>query len=127
MQLANIVIKASNGTTDVVYKANTPQNGDFPALWYIADVNKPRSQWPKLATKVRPAKGNGSTHVDIVMNQPIEVVTNGIISVKYATFSGTAVISNSIPTALLKEFNNNVAKIISSQFIAHCESLEPAV
>lgn len=127
MQLQNLNIKASNGTTDVVYKANTPQNGDYPASWFISDETKPRADWPKLTTKVRPAKGGASTHVDVVMNMPFITTSNGVQTRRYATFSGTMVVSNTIPPIELKEFYNNVSKIVATQFLEHCKTLEPAV
>lgn len=127
MQINNISITASNGTTPVVYTAHIPQSGDTPALWYIQDNTKARALWPKLTTRVRVAKGNASTIVSCIINQPIEILVNGVNQVKYLTCNTEFTLSNSVPPAQYVEFMNNVQKLVAGQIATQVKNLEAAV
>lgn len=127
MQISNISITASNGTTPVVYTAHTPQSGDIPALWYVQDLSKARALWPKLTSRLRVAKGGASTIVSAVINQPIEVTVNGVVTIKYLTCNVEYTLSNSVPPSQYVEFANNVQKLIAGQLSTQVKNLEAAI
>lgn len=127
MQISNISVTASNGTTPVVYTAHTPQSGDIPALWYIQDLSKQRSLWPKLTTRLRLAKGGASTILSAVVNQPVELTINGTSVTKYLTATIEYTLSNVVPPSQFVEFVNNVNKLAAGQIATQVKNLEAAI
>lgn len=127
MQIGNQTIKASNGTTDVVFTAYNPQSGDSPALWFLVDNTKPRNLWPKLTTRSRLAKGGKQQIISFVVNQPYEVTVAGINSIRYCTCAGEFSMSTDVSPNAYIEFVNNAVKLISGQVANQAKTLEAAI
>lgn len=53
-QMANITVKAANGTTDVVYTGKSPSAGDgVPAIWRNETVGSAAAHMPELRLSFR--------------------------------------------------------------------------
>lgn len=127
MQIATQTIKASNGTTDVVYTAYNPQAGDSPAMWLLVDNSKPRNLWPKLTTRSRVAKGGKTQIISFVINRPYEVTVAGVNQVKYCTLSGEFSMSLDVAPNSYIEFVNDASKLLSGQVANQAKTLEAAI
>lgn len=80
--MANIVVKAANGTTDVTYTALQASAGDkAPAFWRNEAGSTIAANRATLQVSCKPAK-NGSQRVTEVLFQYPEEVTNSTTGVK---------------------------------------------
>lgn len=77
-QMANITVKAANGTTDVVYSQLTPSAGDsVPAKWRAEAVSTIVAHRPRASLLSRDnAKKNGRV-LDLRYAYPVQRTING--------------------------------------------------
>lgn len=77
-QMANITVKAANGTTDVVYSQLTPSAGDsVPAKWRAETVSTIVAHRPRVSLLSRDnAKKNGRV-LDLRYAYPVQRTING--------------------------------------------------
>lgn len=70
--MANITVKAANGTTDVIYVAKTPSSGDkTPALWKVdAASTKPIGR-PSVSVVADANSGASVRYMTINSYQPV--------------------------------------------------------
>lgn len=121
-QMANITVKASNGTTDVVYNAATPSAGDkSPAVWRVNAANVVPMYRPSFSLVMRDNGQKTGRHVEGVLKYPI-VVTEGGVPVLKATvplsFSGT--LPTNVDASLVKEASYQFGNLIASALIRGC-------
>jgi hypothetical protein len=95
-QMANITVKASNGTTDVIYNGIVPSAGDkVPARWAAVAASPIQMHRPTLSLVMRDNGPRNGRVFSAVFKMPIIETVNGIPTV-VATFPMT--ISGTVPT-----------------------------
>jgi hypothetical protein len=106
--MANITVKAANGTTDVIFVAKNPSSGDgTKALWRVDAAATLNSAKPSLEVS---SKSNGDGSVRRVTGHgryPFTLTdsTTGKISTdQLAHFSWEAVLPQSMPDSAIAEF-----------------------
>lgn len=74
-QIANIVVKKADGTTDITYTAVTPAAGDAPAVFKSQSVGTSAGQQPELrmSSRGRIVKGNPYRDVTLTYKYPKSV------------------------------------------------------
>lgn len=114
--MANITVKASNGTTDVVYVAAVPSAGDrSPAKWTVEAANVRPAYRPTLTLVSRDNGPKTARVMEIELSHPIIEAVNGI-----DTVTGTVPIRVSLilPTKLssvaVKEPVYQIGNILAS-------------
>lgn len=81
-QMANITIKAANGTSDVTYVAATPSAGDkVAARWTITATNPKPALRPTFSIVTSDNGPKTARTVDIQLNYPIVETINGVDTV----------------------------------------------
>lgn len=121
-QMANITIKASNGSTDVVYTAATPSAGDkSPAVWKVTAANVVPMYRPSFSLVMRDNGPKTGRHVEGVLKYPIVVTENGVAVLKATvplSFSGT--LPTNVDASLVKEATHQFGNLIASALIRSC-------
>lgn len=103
-QIANITVKAANGTTDVVYSAMTPSSGDTtPALWRAEGSGASASLRPTLSLL---SKWNGP--------KTARRVTGNFQYPQTATVDGVETVINRVPV----EFSFLIPQAVPDTVIA---------
>lgn len=118
-QMANITIKASNGTTDVVYVAMAPSSGDTTkAIWRVEAADTAPAFRPVLSMQTRDNGAGDARRADIALDYPI-VQTIGGQKQKVATlpFRVTGALPKITDDSLSKEAINDLGKLIASALI----------
>ena len=78
-QMANILIKAANGTGDVLYVAATPSAGDkVAARWTVPAAHSKPAMRPTLSIVTSDNGPKTARTVDIQLNFPIVETVNGV-------------------------------------------------
>jgi hypothetical protein len=83
--MANVTVKANNGTTDVVFVQKGPSGGDTtPAQWRVDAIGGIRNANPLSWMKSRWNANKTARRVDVHVEYPYAVTdtTTGVISVK---------------------------------------------
>jgi hypothetical protein len=103
--MANITVKANNGTTDVVFVAKSPSGGDgTAAVWRADAIGGIRQANPLLSVKSRYNTKGNARRVDFDFSYPYTVTdtTTGVISVKNRVpITLSAAIPLDVPEAVL--------------------------
>lgn len=81
-QMANITVKAANGTTDVTYVSATPSAGDkVPARWTVPEAHVKPAFRPTFSVVTSDNGPKTARTVDIQLSYPIVETVNGIDTV----------------------------------------------
>lgn len=83
-QMANITVKAANGTTDVIYNAMTPSSGDKTrAIWRVEAASTVPAFRPLFSFETKD-NGSGSARVaSLRVDYPYVVEVAGVSTVKH--------------------------------------------
>jgi len=85
--MADIVVKKNDGTTNVTYSACQPANQQEPALWRLTAFSARAANRPSFTVLSRKSNANAQTQrLEIRFNYPI-----------LATVDGVEVVSDNIP------------------------------
>jgi hypothetical protein len=122
--LANITIKKSNGTTDIVYSGKIPSSGDgAPAVWRSETVGSAMSHQPELRLAAREA-GKGSKRAiraTYVYPQIATNTTTGVTSVIDRAFGSLDfTLPKGMPTADALEAAHQFLNLASAALIKQC-------
>ncbi|UUW21368.1 MAG: hypothetical protein [Sanya fiers-like virus 37] len=119
-QLANIVVKADNGTTDVQYTGIQGSSGPGPAIWRNQASGTALEHRPEFRVKVPDTIKGGKRAVMVSMSFP-ELATNsttGITSViNKAWFDGTFSVPVAMAQLNVNEFASQLANLIASTMV----------
>jgi len=81
--MANITVKASNGSTDVVYVAKSPSAGDrVPARWAVDAASTIPANRPKASLVSRDNGNRNARTFNFEYSYPITAVENTIVVLK---------------------------------------------
>lgn len=119
--MADITVKANNGTTDVIFVAKNPSAGDsVPALWRadaegLSAAAKPTftmaSRWngPKTARRM---------DLNFVYNQTATNTTTGLVSiVNRIPFSCTVALPAEVPDTVIQEATARFVNLLASVLV----------
>lgn len=77
-QMADITVKKSDGTTDIVYTALGGSSGDNnPAIWEVTASSTYAAYRNKLKTTSRDNAGKTARNIEIYLEIPETIVVNG--------------------------------------------------
>lgn len=115
-QIANVVVKKNDGTTDVTYTAVVPSAGDkSPALWRSQGVGSAAAHQPSVQVTSR-ANGPGTARrVDLVGTYPTLVTgSDGKITISdRVVFTLSGVIPQGMATADVNEAVSQLLNFMS--------------
>lgn len=83
--IGNITVKATNGTTDVVYVAKTPSSGDsVPARWQADALGSANAFKPRLTMSARDNGPKTGRRIDLTYEWPYTYTdsTTSLVAVK---------------------------------------------
>ena len=118
--MANITVKAADGTTDVVYTAMNSASGDgVRALWRALWGSTPAVQ-PMLAVSSRTNSGGTARRVDLEYRyqQAYTNTTTGLVAMANQTVvTQSYLIPNGMPVAVSTESAAQYANLLKSPLI----------
>lgn len=91
-QLANIVVKKFDGTTDVTYTGISPASGTSPAVWKSQSVGTAPAQNPELRVVSRDADKGRNREVRATFLYPDYRTDSNFNPSKFAEISGSCTI-----------------------------------
>jgi len=118
-QMANITVKASNGTTDVVYNAQTPSSGDkVAARWAVELAHAIPAFRPILTMRTQDNGPKTARAVDIELSFPI-IVTENSVDRKAATvpIKVHATLPTNVSSVAVKEPIYQIGNLVSAALI----------
>lgn len=124
-QIANIVVKKADGTTDITYTAVTPAAGAEPAVFKSQSIGTSAGQQPELrcSSKGRVVKGLPYRDVTLTYKYPksVQNSTTGEIIITEG-FSGTINVhaNQSMVATDLKEAAYQFGNLVASALIKQC-------
>lgn len=121
-QIANIVVKKADGTTDITYTAVCPAAGSDPAVFKSQTVGTSPGQQPELrcSGKGRVAKGSPYRDLTLTYKYPKSVAntTTGEITLSEGfSASVTAHVNQTMPAADIKEAAYQFGNLVASALI----------
>lgn len=121
--LANITVKKSDGTTDIVYTGMQPSAGDgSPAIWRQTTNAYPSCQ-PELRVVAKQAKGKMGRSVrgTFVYPQAIVNSTTGVTSVLTTAYGDfTFVMDKNMSQTEIDEASAQFSNLLASALIKSC-------
>jgi hypothetical protein len=122
--MANIVVKAADGTTDVTYTAQVASAGDkSPAVWRgLASATSPGFQ-PEFRLGSRWNGSKASRVLDYAYSAPTYVTstdTGAKILLGRINFSGSCSIPQLLDVASINEFTAEMVNLIASSLSKQC-------
>lgn len=117
--MANITVKASNGTTDVVYVAATPSAGDKVAARWVVDLAHSVPAFrPNLTMRTQDNGPKTARAVDIELSFPI-IVTENSVDRKAATvpIKVHATLPTNVSSTAVKEPIYQIGNLVASALI----------
>lgn len=104
-QMADITIKASNGTTDVVLVAKAPSAGDqTPAVWQVDAASTRQAFRPTVQLRTSSNGPRTARNVRLREDYPILETINGVETITARVpFELTATLPTNVPSAQVKE------------------------
>lgn len=119
--MANIVIKKSDGTTDVTYTAVVPSAGDSsPAIWQSQGVGTAALHYPTLEMKSRFNGAKTARRVDWIYVYP-QIATDSTTSltsvVNRMVHSGSSVVPTACPSTYTAEFAAQCPNLLASTLV----------
>lgn len=122
-QMANVTVKAANGTTDVVYTALTPSAGDsIPAKWRVETASTVVANRPMQSMLSTDTTNRGARKVVLRGKYPVErtisgaVVQVGIIPLELSGVFGLQFTQAEIDEAVMQHINFCAAALIRDSF-----------
>lgn len=119
--MANITVKADNGTTDVVFTAIAPAGGDnTEALWRANAIGATNAAHPVFAMKSRWNQKRNAKRVEMRGDYPYAVTdsTTGMTLVKNRLpFNASFVLPTDVPDTLVNELVSVMGNLIVSTLV----------
>lgn len=119
--MANITVKADNGTTDVVFTAVTPSGGDnTEAQWRANAIGATNAAHPFFGMKARWNAKRNARRVEIRGDYPYAVTdsTTGVVSVRnHLPFNASFLLPTDVPDAVANEMVSVMGNLIVSSLI----------
>jgi len=103
--MANITVKASNGTTDVVYVAKSPSAGDkVPARWAVDAASTIPAFRPKASLVSRDNGNRNARTFEFDFSYPITAVESGVTVLKATVpVKASLVLATNADATIVKE------------------------
>jgi len=119
--MANIVVKKNDNTTDVTYVAKTPAGGDgIPAIWRNESVGNAPAHFPELRLSSRDASNGGKRHMRGTYVYP-QIVTNSTTALTQVVDKAEADFNVKFPRGMsqvnIDEFVSQFANLIRAELI----------
>lgn len=120
--MANITVKAANGTTDVVYNALTPSSGDKTAArWRVEAASTYAAQKPALSLVSQDNGPKTARKVTMMFKYPVVETINGLPTIiGYIPFEITGTIPLQVPDSGIAEGVHQVGNLLCSALIRDC-------
>lgn len=117
--IANITVKASNGTTDVVYTAKSPSAGEgVPAIWRNDAIGTAITHRPELRFGFKEQGKNRVGRMTMLYPDLINTAVAGVYEVgEVASFLADVKVPKSMTSANLKEFAHQTGNLVASAII----------
>jgi len=117
--MANITVKAANGTTDVVFTALTPAAGDrTPARWADVSANTRANLRPTAEMTSRFNNARSARHVDFTLKYPEVANIGGVDQVMgTALLSATCVVPLQVTDTTISEAVARFSNLLKSVLI----------
>jgi hypothetical protein len=118
--MANITVKAANGTTDVVYTAMTPSSGDTTnAIWRDEAAGSAAAFKPTLSVNSRYNGDRTGRRLNIVYDRPQTVTdSNGIVTVaNRIPISLSVLVPMSCPDTVVAEAIHQATNLFASTLV----------
>lgn len=125
--IANVTVKAANGTTDVIFVATNPSSGDgVPALWRVdaEGINAAVRPWASMSSKWNAQKT--ARQVEIFHAHPFSFTdsTTGLVQSKDRAFARTFItLPVGITETILAEFAARNGNLLASTLFKDCIKL----
>lgn len=117
-QLANIVIKKSDGTTDITWTGDVASAGDrSPARFSSKSVSSIPAYQPKMEVTSRDNQTKDVRRIDVNITYPYAVTDSTTTLTQLVSrlgFTGTWTVPQGIPSTLVDEFAAQVANLLDS-------------
>lgn len=119
--MANITVKKADGTTDVIYVALAPSNGDqSPARWRLDAIGGAPANRPVLTVGAK-AASNGATRVvfgKFVFPETFTDTTTGITSVRSSASGSFEVrVPQHLAPAIISEFSAQFGNLVAASLM----------
>jgi hypothetical protein len=120
--MADIVVKKNDGTTDITYSALTPSAGDkTPARWSSNTVSTKASLRPTFTMSSRFNGGSTARHASCVGKYPSYVTVSGVDSLLGNTiFNLEAVVPLQLPDSDIAEAISQFTNLVKSTLLQAC-------
>lgn len=119
--MANITVKADNGTTDVVYTALTPAGGDgTEALWRANATGATASSHPIFAMKTRWNAKRNARRVEIRGSYPYAITdttTTRVSTPNFVPFNATMALPTDVPDSVVNEAVSQFLNLMASVLV----------
>lgn len=121
-QMANITVKAANGTTDVVYNALTPSSGDKTAArWRVEAASTYAAQKPTLSLVSQDNGPKTARKVTMMYKYPVVETINGLPTIiGYVPFEITGTVPLQVPDSGVAEGVHQVGNLLCSPLVREC-------
>lgn len=119
--MADIVVKKADGTTDITYTALTPSSGDrVPAQWRVEALGTVAGNRPTLVVSSRYSQDRKARLVEgrVVLPETFTDSTTGIISVRNREmFSFNTVVHLDVSDVIVSELAAQSANLLKSALL----------
>lgn len=125
--MADITVKKADGTTDIVYVAQSPSAGDNqPAVWRATSAGSAPAFQPELRlwTKSNGPKTARRVYTSYTYPQVATDSTTSLVSVVNTAIANgdSCLIPNSMPSATAAEFSAQYGNLLASVLVKACRS-----
>ncbi|UHM27614.1 MAG: hypothetical protein FLV1_gp2 [Fushun levivirus 1] len=124
--MADIVVKAANGTTDVTYTAKSPSAGNgVPAIWRNQSVGSAPSHMPELRLAFRDSPNGAERRgrATFVYPQIATDTTTSLVSVVNKAIAGMDItLPKGMSSAAAAEFGAQLGNLLATALIKSCNS-----
>jgi hypothetical protein len=125
-QMADITVKKADGSTDIIYVAQSPSAGDSqPAVWRATAAGAAPAFQPELRlwTKSNGPKTARRVYFEFTYPQTATDTTTSLTSVVNKEIaSGSCLLPNEVPTTQSAEFAAQFGNLLASALIKSCMS-----
>lgn len=120
--MANIVVKANDGSTDITYTQLCASAGDkTPARWHVAETAVPSAYRKTAEMSSRFNANRDARRVEVLTRRPVTAVVNGAITlVATPMMSTTLVAPTSVVQSEIDEIVAQHANLLKSTLMQAC-------
>lgn len=120
--MANVTIKANDGTTDITYTQLCASAGDkIPARWNIAEAAVPSAYRKTAEMSSRFNAARDARRVEVISRRPVTATVNGaVVLIATPMLATTLVAPTSIVQSEIDEIVAQHANLLKSTLIQTC-------